>query len=77
MKYAKGNIIVGKVTGITKYGVFMSFDNDYVGMVHISEISYDFVKDINDYLHVGDIIKCYVDSIDKQKEKVQLSLFKD
>ena len=57
MKLKKGDIVVGKVTGITNYGVFMSFDNGYVGMVHISEISYDYVKDISEYINVGDEIE--------------------
>lgn len=74
MKYYKGDIIVGKVTGITKYGVFMSFDNNYIGMVHISEISYDYVKDINEYINIDDEIEVRVLSVDKKLSRLQLSM---
>jgi uncharacterized protein len=39
-------------------------------------MSKSFVKNPNDILNVGDIIKCYVDAIDLEKQKVQLSLIK-
>ena len=74
MKYSKGDIIVGKVTGITNYGVFMSFENDYVGMVHISEISYDYVKDIHEYINIDDEIEVRVINVDKKMSRMQLSM---
>ena len=40
-------------------------------------MSKQFVKNPNDILNVGDIIKCYVDKVDLEKGKVNLSLFKD
>ena len=70
------DIIEVVVTGIQKYGAFVLINDKYDGLIHISKVSKSFVKDINDFLHVGDIIKCYVDDIDKTREKVQLTLIK-
>ena len=44
------DIIKVKITGIKKYGAFASLDDNYNGLIHISEISYGFVRNINDYL---------------------------
>ena len=74
MKLKKGDIVVGKVTGITNYGVFMSFDNGYVGMVHISEISYDYVKDISEYINVGDEIEVRIIKVENDVSRLQLSM---
>ena len=71
-----GMELQGTVRNVTSFGAFVDIGLHDDGLIHISKVSKDFVKDINDYLHVGDIIKCYVDSIDKQREKVQLSLIK-
>ena len=49
-KYKKGKIIRGTVTGIESYGVFVSCDEYYSGLIHISEVSNDFVRDINNYV---------------------------
>ena len=46
-------------------------------LVHISKISKDYIKHPSDVLSVGDIVDCYVIAIDKDKEKVSLSLIKE
>ena len=46
-KYRKGNIVKATVTGIESYGVFVSFDEYYTGLIHISEISNNFVDVCN------------------------------
>ena len=74
MKYSKGDIIVGKVSGIAPYGIFMTFDNNYVGMVHISEISYDYVKDIHEYINVDDEIEVRILSVDNKQSRLQLTM---
>ena len=43
-QYKKGEIVTGCVTGIEKYGIFVSLDDYYSGLIHISEISDFFVK---------------------------------
>ena len=60
-KIKKNDIVKATVTGVQKYGAFVSSD-DYDGLIHISEISYGFVKNVNDYLKVGD--KIYVEVVD-------------
>ena len=59
-KYLEGDIVCGKVTGIEDYGIFLSFEDGSSGLVHISEISSDFVKNINDYATIGDEINVKV-----------------
>lgn len=73
-KYKKGNVVKGIVTGITSYGVFVSFDEYYSGLVHISEISHNFVKDINDYVKVGDYIYAEILDVDEESSHLRLSI---
>lgn len=63
-KYFDGDTVCGKVTGIEEYGIFLSFDDGSSGLVHISEISDNFVKDINDYAKIGDDITVKVLSVE-------------
>lgn len=71
-KYKKGRIIRGTVTGIESYGVFVSCDEYYSGLIHISEISYGYVKKITDYVNVGDVI--YVEILEVDESLGQLKL---
>lgn len=70
--YKKGQIIKGTITGIEKYGAFVSLDEYYTGLIHISEISHGFVRDINDFVKIGDTI--YVEVLDVDDEQYQLKL---
>ena len=70
--YKVGKIVKGTVTGIENYGAFVSLENDYTGLIHISEISYGYVKDISNYLKIGDII--YVEILDVDDELLHLKL---
>lgn len=62
-----GSIVKGKVTGVTKFGAFVELEDSGTGLVHISEISSDYVTDISDYVHPGDVVAVKVISIDGQK----------
>lgn len=73
-KYKKGSIVTGIVTGIEKYGVFVSLDDYYSGLIHISELSYDFVKDVNDYVNLGDTIKAKIIEVDEDACHLKLSI---
>lgn len=73
-KYKKGKIVKGTVTCIEPYGAFMAFDEYYTGLIHISEISKGFVKDINDYLKVGDSIYVEIIDIDESEAHLKLSI---
>ncbi len=60
-----GIVAEGKVTGITRYGAFVTLADNTVGMVHISEISYQYVNDIHEVLEVGQQVKVKVVNVDE------------
>lgn len=69
-----GSILTGKVTGIQPYGAFVALDDQTQGLVHISEITHGFVKDINEHLKVGDEVSVKVLSVDEETGKIGLSI---
>lgn len=71
-KYRKGKVVRGTVTGIENYGIFISLDEFYNGLIHISEISHGFVKDINNFVKIGETI--YVEVLDVDEESCHLKL---
>ena len=71
-KYRKGKIVRATVTGVEVYGIFVSLDEYYSGLVHISEISHGFVKDIHDFVNVGDEIN--VEILDVAEDLCHLKL---
>ncbi len=73
MQFKEGDIVEGKVTGITKFGVFADIGEGVSGMVHISEISRTYVNDINDFLKIGDTAKMKIISIGEDG-KIALSI---
>ena len=73
-KYEKGKVVTGYVTGIEKYGIFVGLDEYYSGLVHISEISNGFVRNINDYVNVGETIKVKILDSDEDSFQVKLSI---
>ena len=68
-----GEILEGKITSITNFGAFVALPDSRSGMIHISEISNEFVKDINSFLKVGQEVKVKVCSVD-EKGRIALSL---
>lgn len=74
LKYEKGKIVTGQVTGIEKYGIFISLDEFYSGLIHISEISDGFVKNIKDYVNIGETIRAKVVEADDDNYHVKLSI---
>ena len=72
--YKKGDIVKGCVTGIENYGIFIGLDNYYSGLIHISEISDDFVKNINDYVKIGETIKAKVLDVNQEEFHLKLSI---
>ncbi|MCM3588445.1 S1 domain-containing post-transcriptional regulator GSP13 [Mesobacillus maritimus] len=73
-KIETGSVLTGKVTGIQPYGAFVAIDENTQGLVHISEITHGFVKDINDHLKVGDEVQVKVLSVDEEAGKIGLSI---
>ena len=73
-KYKKGKIVEGIVTGIESYGIFVSLDEYYSGLVHISEISNNFVSNIHDYVKIGDTIYVEILNVDEKEGHLNLSI---
>ena len=73
-KLEKGKIIEATITGIKSYGIFVSTIDNYTGLIHISNISYGFVKNINKYGKIGDNILVLIIGIDDEKKHLKLSL---
>ena len=68
-----GAIVEGEITGITNFGAFVQLPEGKVGLVHISEVSSAYVKDIHDFLKEHDKVKVKVLTID-ERGKVALSI---
>lgn len=72
-KYEVGEVVTGKVTGIQPYGAFVALDDSTQGLVHISEITYGYVKDVSDFLKIGEEIQVKVLDVDEGADKISLS----
>lgn len=72
-KYEVGDVVTGKVTGIQPYGAFVALDDETQGLVHISEITYGFVKNVEDFFEIGDEVEVKILEIDEKAEKISLS----
>lgn len=70
-----GAIVEGKVTGLTAFGAFVSLPDGKSGMVHISEVSNSFVKDIKEFLKEGQDVKVKIVNI-TDEGKISLSIKK-
>ena len=71
-----GMKLQGTVRNVIDFGAFVDIGLHDDGLVHISKMSDKYIKHPSEILSVGDIIDVYVDKIDKEKEKVSLSLMK-
>lgn len=71
-----GMELKGTVRNVTSFGAFVDIGLHDDGLLHISKMSKNFVKDPKDIVSVGDILTVYISDIDKNKGKVQLSLIK-
>ncbi len=68
----KNNIVVGKVASIKKYGFFVEINNERTGLVHISEISNNFVQRIDSFVSINEYILVQIKDI--QEDKLILSI---
>ena len=73
-KYKENEIVEGLVTGIEQYGIFVSLDEYYSGLIHISEISDGYVKDVNNVVNIGETIKVRILECDDDTFHVKLSI---
>jgi S1 RNA binding domain protein len=70
-----GAILEGKITGITKFGAFVTMPDGVSGLVHISEIANTYVTDINDHLKQGQTVRVKVLAVG-EGNKINLSIKK-
>lgn len=73
-EFEVGQVVNGKISGIQPYGAFVAINDNVQGLVHISEVTNGFVKDINEHLTVGDEVSVKVLKIDEENNKVSLSI---
>ena len=73
-RYKKGDIVKAKITSIEKYGAFAKIDDNHSGLIHISEITNKYVRNITDYIEVGDIIEVKIIEEYSNPNQLKLSL---
>lgn len=73
MEIGVGAVLDGKVSGITKFGAFVSLPEGRSGLVHISEIAYTYVNEVTDHLHEGQEVKVKVIGVDANN-RINLSI---
>ena len=71
--YKVGMTVYGRISGIKPYGAFVEFENDVTGLIHISEISNGFVRDIGHFVNIGEYYMLKVIDIDKEHKQLRLS----
>ena len=74
MKYEINQLVIGKVISVKPYAIFMQFEDNIEGLLHISEISNNYIRDIEKFGVVGDEIKVKILSIDKNNGFLRVSL---
>lgn len=73
MQIEEGAILSGKITGLTDFGAFVEIEGGKTGMVHISEVSNTYIKDIKEKLSVGQEVKVMVITVTPEG-KISLSM---
>lgn len=69
-----GSVVEGEVTNITNFGAFVKLENGEEGLIHISEIANEFVKDIASFITVGEKVKVKILKRNPKNNKLELSL---
>ena len=69
-----GDKLQGTVRNVVDFGLFIDIGLKNDGLAHISKFTHEYIKNPSDLFSVGDIVDCYVESIDLDKKKVNLSL---
>ena len=75
MEYKVGQSVLGTVSGITDYGVFVQLEDGGTGMIHISKLSNSFVRDIRSFIKKGEAVTATV--ISNENGKIALSLIEN
>jgi ribosomal protein S1 len=70
----KGMVVKGKITRIEKFGVFVEMGAERPGLVHISEITHEYIKDPQQEVKVGDEVEAKVLDVNRRKKQIKLSM---
>lgn len=73
MKYKIDEIINVTVSSIVPYGVFVNADYGYTGLIHISEITGGYIRNISKYFRIGNVVEAKIIAIDEEKKHLSLS----
>lgn len=74
--YKIGDVIKREITSITDFGLFIEVENSIDGMIHISEASKNFIKNLSEHFKVGDEVEAEIIEMNDEKEKIKLSIKK-
>ena len=72
--FSVGSVVKGVVTGIQSYGIFVKLENDYTGLIHISEITEKYVSDITKFAQIDENVYAEIKEIDHDNKKCILSV---
>jgi len=72
--YNKGDIVKATVTSLESYGAFVELRGNYTGLIHISEISDKYVRNIENFIRVGDSIFVEILDVDDDLKQLKLSI---
>ena len=73
IEYVPGSVVYGEITGIKPYGAFVELDGGYTGLIHISEFSNGYVRDVNNFVKTGDHYMLKVIDVDRTNKQLRLS----
>ena len=73
-QYNEGDVVQGPITRITDFGAFMHIEQDINGLIHLSEIAHEVVRDANNYLKVGQLVKAKIITLDLMEHRIGLSI---
>ena len=73
-KYKLNDVVEAPISRISQFGAFMDLDGGIQGLIHLSEISHGVVKDIKEFVKVGEIVKAKIINFEPKKKRIGLSL---
>lgn len=73
-KYNMGDIVSATITKVEPYGAFVRIDDEYIGLIHISEINGYYIKNIDRYFSRGKKVVCRITNVNSEKKHLSLSM---
>ena len=72
-KYAVGSVVTGTVARVVPFGAFIQLDKSIDGLLHVSNVSWEWIEDINQVLKIGDEVQVEVLEFDGERKRITLS----